>query len=85
MGSGGFNSVYQTIWLDGPREKWNTRARQYVRYGEWRITLRSIDNSENDAEGFFDEVMHIPVKIFRVCLFETFNFLSSRKYSGNYE
>jgi hypothetical protein len=47
--------------------------------------LRSIDNSENDAEGFFDEVMHIPVKIFRVCLFETFNFLSSRKYSGNYE
>jgi hypothetical protein len=56
IGSGGIGSVYQAIWLDGPREKWDSKARQYVRCGEWRVALRSLDNSENVALGFFDEV-----------------------------
>ncbi|CAB5368288.1 unnamed protein product [Rhizophagus irregularis] len=56
IGSGGIGSVYQAIWLDGPREKWDNKSRQYIRCGEWRVALRSIDNSENVALGFFDEL-----------------------------
>ncbi|GES78515.1 kinase-like domain-containing protein [Rhizophagus clarus] len=56
IGSGGIGSVYQAIWLDGPREKWDSKTRQYVRCGEWRVALRSLDNSENVALGFFDDI-----------------------------
>ncbi|CAI2176337.1 15005_t:CDS:2 [Funneliformis geosporum] len=55
IGLGGFGSVYNAIWLDGPREKMDTKTGQYVRCGEWRIALKCFDNSENITSDFFEE------------------------------
>ncbi|CAJ0899797.1 6067_t:CDS:2 [Entrophospora sp. SA101] len=44
------------IWLDGPREKFDKKSKTFVRCGEWRIVLKSIDNSKNINSKFFDEL-----------------------------
>jgi hypothetical protein len=61
IGSGGFGSVYQAIWLDGPKEKWDSKARQYVHCGEWRVALRGLDNSANVDDNYFTEVNFISI------------------------
>nr|CAG8483043.1 3788_t:CDS:2 [Entrophospora candida] len=56
IAQGGYGSTYQAIWLDGPREKFDKKSKTFVRCGEWRIVLKSIDNSENINSKFFDEL-----------------------------
>ncbi|CAH1763857.1 10333_t:CDS:2, partial [Entrophospora sp. SA101] len=56
IAQGGYGNTYQAIWLDGPREKFDKKSKTFVRCGEWRIVLKSIDNSKNINSKFFDEL-----------------------------
>ncbi|CAG8614091.1 2451_t:CDS:2 [Acaulospora colombiana] len=56
IGSGGFGSVYHALWLDGPCEKWDQEKLQYVRCGQWKVALKSFNNSMNVDFEFFNEL-----------------------------
>ncbi|RHZ66614.1 hypothetical protein Glove_306g87 [Diversispora epigaea] len=67
--SGRFGSVYHAIWLDGPSEKWDQDKQQYIRCGQWKVALKSFNNSDMLKSEFFTELG---------------NFLRSESNSGNY-
>ncbi|CAG8694783.1 2626_t:CDS:2 [Cetraspora pellucida] len=52
IGSGGYGNVYQAIWLDGPREKWDNKTARYVRCGKKHVALRSFNNLSIDSNLF---------------------------------
>ncbi|CAG8674898.1 4197_t:CDS:2 [Dentiscutata erythropus] len=54
IGSGGYGNVYQAIWLDGPREKWDAKTARYVRRNKQHVVLRSFNNLGIGPK-FFDE------------------------------
>ncbi|CAG8439174.1 8869_t:CDS:2 [Acaulospora morrowiae] len=54
VGSGRFGSVYRSIWIDGPRDKWDKGINQYMREGMYPVALKSLDNSQNISQEFLE-------------------------------
>jgi hypothetical protein len=55
IGTGEYGYSFQAIWLDGPREGWDMKNDQYVRYGECLVALKCFEVPKNSSD-FFDQV-----------------------------
>src|SRR5256885_2389316 len=50
LAKGGFSTVYNAIWLDGYIIKWNYDNKQWYRYGNCSVAIKSLNNSSNINE-----------------------------------
>ena len=53
---GGFGTIYKAIWLDGPISHWSKYKRNWNRYNELTVALKSFNKSSNLNEEFLNEV-----------------------------
>ena len=57
LDKGGFSTVYEAIWLDGFINKWDYEKQQWSRFDNWKVVLKSLDNSSNLNDEFLNEVI----------------------------
>ena len=55
IGRGGFATVYSAIWKDGILY-YNSGSREYIRYANYKVTLRYLHDSQNITNEFLNEV-----------------------------
>src|SRR6266542_7070117 len=53
---GGFSTIYQAIWLDGPINYWCVYKKKWIRFKNEIVILKSLDKSSNLNEEFLNEV-----------------------------
>src|SRR6266498_4206145 len=53
---GGFGTIYKAIWLDGPIKKWSKDEKNWNRFNELSVALKSLNKSSNLNEEFLNEV-----------------------------
>ncbi|CAG8559095.1 18772_t:CDS:2, partial [Acaulospora morrowiae] len=54
IGSGGFGTIYSAKWIDGPRSKWLAETKEWGRYANVLVALKSI--TLKDYATLFDEL-----------------------------
>ncbi|CAI2165189.1 8134_t:CDS:2 [Funneliformis geosporum] len=54
--AGDYGRVFQAIWKDGPRERWDMKNSQYVRCGECLVALKCFEDSQTFSSDFFDQL-----------------------------
>src|ERR1051325_172886 len=57
LDKGGFSTVYKATWLDGHIKEWNYENQQWSRNDNWKVVLKSLDNSSNLNNEFLSEVI----------------------------
>ena len=58
LAKGGFSTVYNAIWLDG-RIDWNYDKKQWNRWPNDKVVIKSLNNSSNINEEFLNEVRYL--------------------------
>ena len=53
---GGFGTIYKAIWLDSPIICWSKNEKDWDRYNELTVVLKSLNKSSNFNEEFLNEV-----------------------------
>ena len=53
---GGFSIIYKAIWLDGPIYFWSENEKNWIRFSEKIVAIKSLDKSSNLNEEFLNEV-----------------------------
>jgi hypothetical protein len=53
---GGFAKVYSAVWKDGFIKKWDHEKNDWQRMSNWKVALKTMQNSANLSPKFFDEV-----------------------------
>ena len=56
LDKGGFSTIYEAIWLDGPIKKWDDDKKKLVRQNNKKVVLKSLNKSSNLSNEFLDEV-----------------------------
>ena len=56
LDKGGFSTIYEAIWLDGPIEYWNDDEKKLVRHNNKKVVLKSLNKSSNLSNEFLNEV-----------------------------
>ena len=56
MAKGGFGTTYKAIWKDGFIQSWDSENNQWKRYGERKVVLKCLHNSQNITAEFLREV-----------------------------
>jgi hypothetical protein len=56
LDKGGFSTIYEAIWLDGPIERWNNDEKQWIRYNDKKVALKNLEKSSNLDNEFLNEV-----------------------------
>ncbi|RHZ84619.1 hypothetical protein Glove_79g105 [Diversispora epigaea] len=51
----GFGKVYSAIWKEGPITLWDIRKNLWERSGNYRVALKSLNNSQNITTEFLNE------------------------------
>jgi hypothetical protein len=54
IGNGDY--TFQAIWLDGPRNRWDTKNNRYVGCGECLVVLKCFEIPQDSSSDFFDQV-----------------------------
>ena len=57
LDKGGFSTVYEAIWLDGHIGKWDYDKKQWSRFGNHSVVIKSLNNSSNLNDEFLNEVI----------------------------
>ncbi|CAG8474445.1 6581_t:CDS:2 [Funneliformis mosseae] len=55
VGQGGFATVYEAIWCDGPIWNWNVKSRKWERNDSCRVALKVLEDSKGSTE-FLKEI-----------------------------
>ena len=58
LAKGGFSTVYNAIWLDG-RIDWDYDKKQWSRWSNDKVVIKSLNNSSNINEEFLNEVRYL--------------------------
>ncbi|RGB38300.1 kinase-like domain-containing protein [Rhizophagus diaphanus] len=53
---GGFAKVYSAIWKDGFIKKWDHKKDDWGRMSNWKVALKTMQNSAKLSPKFFDEI-----------------------------
>ncbi|GBC04553.1 hypothetical protein RclHR1_05730009 [Rhizophagus clarus] len=53
---GGFAKVYSAVWKDGFIKKWDHEKGDWERMSNWKVALKTMENSSNLSLKFFDEI-----------------------------
>ena len=56
LDKGGFSTIYEAMWLDGPIEKWNNGEQKLVRHNNKKVVLKNLNKSSNLSNEFLNEV-----------------------------
>ena len=56
LDKGGFSTIYEAIWLDGPIKRWNNNEKQWIRYNDKKVALKNLEKSSNLNNEFLNEV-----------------------------
>ena len=59
LAKGGFSTVYKAIWLDGYISYWNYDKKQWSRWSNDSVVIKSLNNSSNINEEFLNEVRYL--------------------------
>ena len=56
LDKGGFSTIYEATWLDGPIKKWDNDEKKWIRYKNRKVALKNLDKSSNLSNEFLNEV-----------------------------
>ena len=56
LDKGGFSTIYEAIWLDGPIKRWNDNEEKWIRDNNKKVALKNLDKSSNLSNEFLNEV-----------------------------
>ena len=56
LDKGGFSTIYEAIWLDGPIKEWDNYRKQWFRYESKKVALKNLEKSSNLDNEFLNEV-----------------------------
>ena len=56
LDKGGFSTIYEAVWLDGPIKKWNDDEEKWIRGNNEKVALKNLDKSSNLSNEFLNEV-----------------------------
>ena len=56
LDKGGFSTIYEAIWLDGPIKEWNDDEQNWSRINNQKVVLKSLNKSSNLSNKFLNEV-----------------------------
>ena len=59
LAKGGFSTVYKARRLDGYITDWDYNNKQWYRYGNCSVAIKSLNNSSNINEEFLNEVRYL--------------------------
>ena len=59
LAKGGFGTVHKAKWIDGYIWNWDIRRNNWKRISDWDIVLKSLNNSQNLAADFLQEVCNL--------------------------
>ena len=59
LDKGGFSTIYEAIWLDGPIEKWDDNEKSWIRNNNQKVILKCLNNSSNLSNEFLNEVYNL--------------------------
>ena len=57
LDKGGFSTIYEAIWLDGPIYKWYDKEKKLIRNSNQKVAIKSLDKSSNLNDEFLNEVL----------------------------
>ena len=57
LDKGGFSTIYEAIWLDGPIKKWDYEEKELIRRSNQKVAIKSLDKSSNLNDEFLNEVL----------------------------
>jgi len=60
IAKGGFSTVYEAIWIEGPIKCWNNKKQKYDRNANKKVALKKLNNSNNLTSKELNEVHKIP-------------------------
>jgi len=58
LARGGFGTVYEAIWKDGSIEEFSPKNNQWKRFGEEKVALKCLHDSQNITAEFLREVRY---------------------------
>ena len=56
LDKGGFSTIYEAMWLDGPIKEWNNGEQKLVRHNNQIVAIKSLNESSNLSHEFLNEV-----------------------------
>ena len=56
LDKGGFSTIYEAIWLDGPFKKWDYNEKKLIRHNNQIVAIKSLNESSNLSNEFLNEV-----------------------------
>ena len=57
LDKGGFSTIYEAIWLDGPIKRWDDKEKKLIRNRNQKVAIKSLDKSSNLNDEFLNEVL----------------------------
>ena len=55
---GGFSTIYTATWTRGYLCDYDENKKEFIYFGDQRVVLKSLNNSSNPGEAFFNEVIN---------------------------
>ena len=56
LAKGGFSTIYEAIWLDGPIKNWSDDKNEWFRISNKKVILKHLDKSSDLNNEFLNEV-----------------------------
>jgi hypothetical protein len=56
---GGYSEIYTAIWIDGSYDKWDSKEKQLIRYGNQNVILKELENVKSTNRSWFEEVYNL--------------------------
>ena len=57
LDKGGFSTIYEAIWLDGPIKEYYDIEKELIRNSNQKVAIKSLDKSSNLNDKFLNEVL----------------------------
>ena len=57
LDKGGFSTIYEAIWLDGPIDNWDDKEKKLIRISNQKVAIKSLDKSSNLNDELLNEVL----------------------------
>ena len=56
LDKGGFSTIYEAIWLDGPIRNWSDNKNEWFRISNKKVVIKNLDKSLDLNNEFLNEV-----------------------------
>jgi hypothetical protein len=56
---GGFSKIYTAIWIDGGYEEWDSKEQKLIRFRNYNVILKGLENVESANRRWFEEVCNL--------------------------